>query len=204
MNQHPDSYHTIPVTELLGQLLLAIGRMDLAEAEFAKLAGSDWPEFQLLGYFRRGEAQLLQNKAKEAEQSFAAILGLDANDQTAQQYKLLARCQQAKATALCGEPDAALAVVEKIIQEENPDNMQLFAYAYNAKGICHLQSDQIKDAALAFLFTELLCSTAREPHAEALYYLTQIWPKLEDTDRTNRAKEALKSRYRNSFWASKL
>ena len=114
------------------------------------------------------------------------------------------QCQLAKIMALEGKSEAGRAIVEKIIKEENPDNGMLFAYAYNTLGTCHVQSQQPKPAAIAFLHTELLYGTESDPHAEALYNLAKLWPQLEETDRANRARQALKSRYRNTYWALQL
>ena len=103
-----------------------------------------------------------------------------------------------------GDVANARPIVDKIIADENADNTRLFAYAYNALGQCHLQAKEFKPAALAFLHTELLFPSEADPHAEALYNLAMIWPKLEQTDRANRARAMLKSRYRNTIWAPKL
>ncbi len=67
-----------------------------------------------------------------------------------------------------------------------------------------MQEGNLKEAATAFLHTELLFAQEIEPQAEALYQLALIWPKLNQTDRASRAREGLKSRYRNSYWANKL
>ena len=92
----------------------------------------------------------------------------------------------------------------EIIKSENPDNTQLFAYAYNALGTCHLQNKNLKEARTAFLHTELLFSKESEAMAEALYNLSLIWPDLGNNDRAIKARESLKNSFRNSYWARKL
>ena len=202
--KYPDSYHFYPATDLLGKLLVAIGKPEFAEKEFAKISRSQWPAMTIKGFFERGNALLLTGNLETAKQCFESIATIDANDDESQQFKMVAQCQLAKIMALSGQLDSGQAIVEKIIKDENPDNAMLFAYAYNALGTCYLQAQQPKPAAIAFLHTELLYSNELSPHAEALYNLAKIWPVLEETDRANRARQALKSRYRNTYWALQL
>ena len=204
VQKYPDSHHFYPATDLLGQLFVGIGKPGLAEKEFAKLSQSQWPSMVIKGFFERGNALLLTGDLENAKKCFSSIGKIDANDNESQQYKLVAQCQNAKIMALEGDSDGGRAIVEKIIKDENPDNALLFAYAYNTLGTCHLQSQQPKPAAIAFLHTELLYGTESGPHAEALYNLAKLWPQLEETDRANRARQALKSRYRNTYWALQL
>ena len=204
VQNNPDSHHFYPSTDILGQLLVGIGKPDLAEKEFAKLAQSEWPSMKIKGLFQQGNALILTGDLENAKKAFSQIVNMDANDDESQQFKLVAQCQIAKIMALQGDSDGGRAIVEKIIKEENPDNSLVFAYAYNSLGTCHLQSQQPKPAAIAFLHTELLYGTESAPHAEALYNLCKLWPQLEETDRANRARQALKSRYRNTYWALQL
>lgn len=204
VQNHPDSHHFYPATDKLGQLLVGIGKPDLAEREFAKLAQSQWPSMKIQGLFQQGNALILTGDLENAKKAFSQIVDMDANDDESQQFKLVAQCQIAKIMALQGDSEGGRAIVEKIIKDENPDNALLFAHAYNALGTCHLQSQQPKPAAIAFLHTELLYGTESAPHAEALYNLCKLWPQLEETDRANRARQALKSRYRNTYWALQL
>lgn len=204
VRKYPDSFRIYPVLDIYGQLLVGINRIDLAEAEFRKLAASNWPEFQLKGLFDLGQAQLLMEKYPEATASFNKLESHSLNDAVAQQYKLLAKCQNAKSMAMQGKPDQAKAALEQIILNQDHQNKQLFARCYNALGTCYLQKDEPLEAAMAFLHTDLLYSGDTDAHAEALYQLAQIWPQLEDTDRANRARQLLSGSYSSSFWKLKL
>ena len=204
LKNNPTSYHFYPGTELLGKLLLAVGRPELAEPEFAKLIESKSKAMILRGYFSRGESLIEMGKFADAANSFQAIQAMEANDDLTQSYKLLAKVRQAKAQALQGQFAEAIQAIQDVIKVESPDNELLFAYAYNSLGTAQQQAGNLKEAATAFLHTELLYSSQSEPHAEALYQLALIWPQLEQTDRASRARNTLKTRYRNSFWATKL
>ncbi len=204
LQANPSSHHFYPATETLGKLLFATGNLEPAAAEFAKLAQSKWPALVLRGHFFHGRTLIAMGKAGEAETAFKAILATSSNDDTTQTYKRLAEVELAKAAAMSGNTEAAIKTLQEIIKAENPDNATLFAYTYNALGVAQLKAGNIKEARNAFLHTHLLYPNEDEPHAEALYHLTGIWTELKNTDRSAQTREALKSSYRNSYWATKL
>ena len=201
---HPQSIHFYAATELLGRLLFAVGKFDLASAEFAKLPDSRQPELTMRGLFWQSEALMELDRPDEASDKLQQILNRTENDDLTQQYQLLARVRLAKAQAMQGQPAPAIAAIEKIIQTESADNGQLFAYAYNSLGSIHLSQNQLKEAMMAFLHTELLFPDQADPHSEALYQLALIWPQLNHNERANRARSIVKSRYRNTVWATRL
>ena len=201
IRKYPDSLHLYPALEVMGQLLIAVNKPDLAADEFAKLARAESPQVKIGGLFHQGQALILSGKLDQAKRAFESIATIDATDDASMQSKLLAQAELAKVLALQGDPQAGQEIVDKIIANESADNSELFAYAYNALGTCHLKAGRLMDAALAFLHTQLLYPNVPEPHAEALFQLTKIWPQLEFTDRADRARQLLKSRYRNSYWA---
>ncbi len=204
LRAHPESIHFYPATELLGRLLFAVGKFDLAEKEFQKLNDSQWQEYILKGNFGRGESLMEQGKAAEAAQAYTAILNDPANDDLTQAYKLIAKARLAKSEALLGRPDAAITAIEGIIKVEDSTNAFVFSYLYNSLGSIYLQQDKLKEARSAFLVTQLLYTTERDPHAEAVYHLTLIWPKLNQGERANSARSILRDRHRNTVWAMKL
>lgn len=200
---YSDSHNLVPAIDQFARLAFAAGLPDVAIGEFKKLQNSGWLEYQLKGYFHAGDMQLLQGKVEEAKASFSAITAMGGTDDLTQKYKLLASCHLAKIEGLQGNP-AGLTKIEQIIKEENSDNKLLFAHLYNCLGAVHEKSGSQKQAASAYLRTKLLYATETEAHAEAVYRLAKIWPKLSKTDRANADRDLLKSRYRNSYWASQL
>lgn len=201
---NPNSFHLIPAKDQFARLAFAAGAPKVAAGEFKKLQSSNWLEYKLKGYFHEGQMRILLGDLGAATKSFKAISGVQSNDNLAQTYKLLAKCELAKINGLQGNADAAQKAIEAIIKEENSDNKKLFAHLYNALGAVHQKAGRLKEAAHAYLHTELLFASETEAHAEAVYRLALIWPQLEDTDRANRARNILKERYRNSYWAKQL
>lgn len=199
-----DSYKIYDAREVLGKLLLAVGKADLAELEFAKLAKSPAVEDQLSGLFNQGQTQLMLDKFEAAKASFETILAIDSNDEVTQQMQTVARCQLLRIQGMTGDTAAALAEIQAIVKKENSTNEQLFAHLYNAMGACHEKMGDNKKAAISFLKTQLLFKSQADAHAEALYRLSVLWPKLKDTERANSARTIIKTSYRNSYWATKL
>ena len=204
LKAHPKSHHFVPATDLMGRLALADGKMEFAAKQFTLLTKSQWSEYVARGHFYTGEALLRAKKYPAAIIAFDKVIALQSNDDNSQRYKRLAQCQKAKVAALVGDPAASISQLEAIIKLENPDDKELFAYAYNALGECYLKGNDLAEAEEKFLFTHLLFDTETEPHAEAVFRLTNIWTTLQQTDRASEARQILKSRYRNTWWSSQL
>ena len=204
LQKYKKSYHFYPMTELKGRLLQSLKRTDLATAEFKKLSEAQWPEYNYKGHYLLAETLNSQGQHAQAVTECDAILSGADNSDVAQQYKRLATCAKAKSQALAGETAGIEEPIRQLIKVENPDNKKLFAAAYNAWGVYHFKAGRLKEAREKFLMTHLLITSEAEAHAEALFYLSQIWPKLENTDEANKTRELLKSRYRNSYWAQQL
>ena len=204
LRTHPESFHFVPATDLLGQLAMAGGKLDFAVKQFSVLTKSKWPEYVARGYFFSGEALIRGKKYDQAKAAYEKIIGLQSNDDITQRYKQLAKCQMARVTALKGDPGAAIKQLEAIISRENPDNTELFAYAYNALGHCYLKQNNLAEAEEKFLFTDLLFDTEAAPHAEAVFQLANIWSTQKQTDLSSEARKIINSRYRNTWWRSQL
>jgi Flp pilus assembly protein TadD len=192
------------MTERLGRLYEMVAQPALAQAEYEKLARSNWPVYALRGSYLVGKMQLNAGDGNAAFTSFDAVLRSDANDPEAQSLKVVARCFQAKAMAMNGQTAEAEQQLQQMIRDGNPDDQLLFANIYNALGTVFLKKGDDKAAALAFLHTDLLFASQAEAHAEALYHLAGLWPKLGKTEQAYEARENLKTYYRNSIWAQKL
>ncbi len=72
-----------------------------------------------------------------------------------------ARCDSGEAT---GSRTASL---QKLIQDNDSSDGDLFSRIYNAQGECLLKMNRHEEAAIAFLHTDLLFANQPEGHAEA-------------------------------------
>lgn len=202
ISNNPTSWHLFSAVEQLGKLYFAIDRADLAKEQFEKLSKCSWPKYQLNGALQLG--MLSMDQAPAATAAFDSILSNDSNDDVTQLYKLLAKCEKARLSGVSGDAAASISVLNKMIATENSDNRLLFAHLYNALGAVYEKNSNWKEARTAYLHTDLLFATEAELHAEALFHLSKIWAQLDETDRAAIARDTLKSRYRNSYWAGKL
>jgi len=203
LTTHSESYLKFPAMEQLGKLLFAFGRLDNASKSFDQLAKSGWPKYQRIGTYWRGICEREKGDLDGAINVFKQMSSIQAGDPELETWQLMAACQIARCQGESGDAKAAIASLRKIIKEENPDNFNLFATAFNSLGSIYLKQNLLKEARTEFLKTELLYPTATNEHAEALHHLTKIWAQLNENDRATQAKERLKNRHPNSWWATK-
>ncbi len=204
IDQHPDSYMRAAAQEALADLTLALGNFEQSSRMFGVLATSDWPEVSFQSRIKQGRALILEKKYAEAAAELQKVEAVDSAEDYVLQGKSIARCLRAEALAFAGQSDEARVIAMDTIRNSDARNTVLFAYAYNALGASHLQKGELKDAARAYLHTDLLFTADPDAHAEALYQLAQIWPRLDREDRALEARQKIKDRYRNTFWAAAL
>jgi len=198
-----NSYHFFEGCEMLGNLHTALGQYEKAETYYGQLSKSPWPDYQMRGGVAIGRAQLAQGKTAEALQAFDSVLAMTASGDMAQSQRLAARLGKASCAAAGGQTDQAIAMVEKIIAEADPENVELHARAYNTLGGALRKAGETKKALLAFLHVDVLYFAVPEAHAEALANLVELWNETNKTERAVRARKILQEQYQNSPWAKK-
>ncbi len=203
VRRHPDSYRYYAAVESMGALLAAMGRHDLAEQQYAVLAKTPWPDYQLKAAVLVGQSQADQGEYAQAIARFDEALAIDATSSLADQYRLAARLGRAVCLAETGKAAEGIESVNRVIAAAPAGNTELLAEAYNALGRCHLKAGEQKDALLAFLHVDLLYNGRPDAHAEALYYLSSLWETVGRGDEARQAKTTLAERYANSDWARK-
>jgi tetratricopeptide (TPR) repeat protein len=197
------SYHLFEAAELIGDLFHAMGKHGQAVQWYGKLTASPWPEMQMKGQLLQAEALLRQENFAEADKKYDELISRGGSDAEAQRLKRIAQLGKAYCTAKQGSPDKGVEAVKSIIQNSDPRDSELFARAYNTLGVCQLEAGRPKEALHAFLFTDLLFYGDPDLHAEALYYLVDLWEKDQKSARSLQARSLLKSQYAGTIWASK-
>ncbi len=201
---YPNSYHYLEASELMGELLMISGRYENAQKQYAELAKAPWPDYKMRAAVAIGRALQAQNKHAEAIQQFDSALALPDDGADAQPQKLAATLGKATSLAETGKADDAAAMIEKIIQDADPQQKDLQARAYNALGTCYEKGNKTKDALFAFLHVDVLYSTVPDAHAESLYHLVSLWKAVGQDDRSREARETLKQKYTASRWTKQL
>jgi tetratricopeptide (TPR) repeat protein len=203
VSKNSTSFHYFEAVQLIGDLAYVMGRYDVAADYYKQLAQAPWPEYQLKANVLAARALQAQEKFAEAQQLYDQVVNAQVDSASAAREKLFAQLGRAVCLAHQGRSEEARQLVEAIIRDNDPQDVELFARAYNALGVCYLKANQPKDALLAFLHTDLLFASESDAHAEALYYLSQLWTQVGRSDRGVAAQTLLKSRYAGSVWANK-
>ena len=86
-------------------------------------------------------------------------------------------------------------MVDTLIAELNPTDVEMSARIYNAQGASYEASGDNEGAILAYLHTHLMFSTQPDAHAEALSKLVALWPKVGKPERAAEARQELNQRY---------
>jgi tetratricopeptide (TPR) repeat protein len=191
VKESPTSYRAFPAYEMLGDLLVALGKPEQAEIFYKELAQAPFPEYKMRGGLAIGEAQIQQKKFALAMISFDAVLQLAAQDKTGagEPEKLAATLGKALCLADEGKPDDGIKLVEEVINALPADEPALLAQAYVTLGECYLKKpDQQTQARLAFLHVDVLYPTQIKAEKQALAHLAVLWAQANKKDRAEDAK----------------
>jgi tetratricopeptide (TPR) repeat protein len=198
-----NTFHFFEMAEVLGHLAKAAGDYTSAARYYQQLARSPWPDYQLRSDLLSGDVLRAQGKCGEAVVQYDRVLAANATDPSLLRQQALAKIGKAACRAEQGDAAAAIDELQEVIAKNDPADVPLFAQAYLALGAAHQQAKQPMDAVLAYLHVDLLFYGQRDAHAEALYYLTELWPQLDQPSRALEARQLLQTRYAGSVWAKR-
>lgn len=195
------SFHYFETCELLGDLLVALGKNAEAEAFYDKVASAPWPDYKLRAHVLLGRTLVSRKEYDRALGQFNDALAIEGSGNAYERAKLSARLGRASALAGLGKTDEAVKLVDEIIEKADAENQELHAGAYLVLGNSYLVAGKKKEALLAFLHIDLLYPRVSQAHAEALAHLATLWTELEKPDRAAQARGQLKEKYPQSQWA---
>lgn len=205
LKTNSQTYHYFEAMELLGDLLMQMGRFDSAADSFAKMGKAPWPATKVRAAVR--EAQALQaqgpDQLQDAIKRYDQVIGANLTGPEFERQKQLARVGRAACQAELGETDKAIEELMDVIARSDAQDIELFARANNALGACYRKSNKPKYAELYYTKTDLLFSQASDAHAESLYYLSELGRELGHADRAQSAQRRLRAQYAQSPWARK-
>jgi tetratricopeptide (TPR) repeat protein len=201
---NPDNFHFLEASEMMGDLLMASGRFEFAEKQYAELGKAPWSSSKMRAAVSLGRSLQAQNKHPEAIQQFDAALGMSDDGVDSQNQKLSATLGKAVSLAETGKGEEAVKIIQKVIQDADPQQKELHARAYNALGNCYEKSKKTKDALFAFLRVDVVYSNVPEQHAEALAHLVTLWKAVGNEEQSREAREQLLQRHGNSKWAKQV
>lgn len=201
--KNKNSHHMFELSALLGDLAVGLGKPDEAARYYGVLMSSPSAETKALAVYRMAQLDLGQGKNTEARTRFQQLTGLTSSSAAVSRLKSLAEVGSALCDARDGKPQQALDQLKQMVIKYDSTDQELFARIYNAQGACYIALEKPSQALLAYLRIDLLFFTEAESHAEALYQLTQLWPKAGEPSRATETRARLVSQYASSAWANK-
>ncbi|MEX2027423.1 MAG: tetratricopeptide repeat protein, partial [Pirellulaceae bacterium] len=198
-------YRFYEAAQTLGDLMVASGKFDEAAKYYGEtgLAGAPWPTYKLQANLALGRSQYLGGKFDDALKSYEAVIANELSTPETNLLKEFARAGKGACLAETGQPDEGIALIKKVILDNDPKEKRLFAYANNALGNCYLKTSHPKDALLAFLQTHLMFFGDGDTHAEALFQLARLGDSLERPEIASDARETLRQRFAGSHWLAR-
>ena len=201
LQNSPNNFHYYQACGLLGDLLVADGKIKAAQEYYAKLAQAPWPDYKMKAQIALGRAYLAMNKVAEADKAYEEALASDATGELAESQRALASIGMARCQILTGKVDQALRTTKDMLARTDEKNPELQASSYNALGAALRKTDKPKEAILAFLHTHLMFSNFLDADAEAVANLEQLFIQTHNASHASEMRQILDERYKNSRWA---
>jgi len=203
VKEDAQSHHFYTAAETMGDLALASGAVDQAAKYYGGLATAPFPELKLKGSFLQGKALLAQNSTAEAKNKFASVIDAKLSDPLSLKFQKLARVALVRCDAADGKTEQAIADLEKMVDEGDSTDSELYAELFNTLGLMFETAGRIDEAELSYLKTDLLYPMQADAHAEALFHLAKLSTKMGNTQRAADAKQKLGKLYPTSPWTKK-
>ncbi|MCC7335972.1 MAG: hypothetical protein IT422_12800 [Pirellulaceae bacterium] len=201
--ENQKSHHLYDLSDMLGQLAMAVNQPDQALRYFNVLMSATSPDTKALGVYRLGSVELAQGKVDEAKVRFGQLAAATSASPEMGRLKSLAEVGLATCEQMSGNNEQALQKLDSLVQQYDSTDQELFARINNAKGAAYTALGKTNQALLSYLQTDLLFFTDAEAHAEALYHLAKLWPLTGQPARGAEAKARLTAQYASSIWANK-
>lgn len=196
VNANPTSFHAYTANELVGDLLMALGKPGPAQKYYGELATAPFPALKMKAGILNGKALIAQKKYAEAQKSFADVVQLADQEKGktagAEDEKVAAILGNADCLANEGKVDDAIKQVQDVIKGLDPENEPLQAEANLTLGNCYVKKEATKDAILAFLHVDIVYPSQTQARIAALRQLAVLWEKLGKADRSAAATQTLK------------
>lgn len=203
VKDNAQSYQFYQAAELMGDLAVASGTPDQAAKYYGGLAAAPFPELKTKGSFLQGKALMVSKQNAEAKGKFQAVLEAKLSDPVSLKFQKMARIGIIQCDALEGKATEAIGELEKMVDEGDSTDGELFAELFNTLGSLFAAAGRNEEAVLSYLKTDQLYGAQSEPHAESLYRLSQLWTKMGSTQKAADAKQKLEKLYPTSPWVRK-
>ncbi|TWU59094.1 hypothetical protein Poly51_18800 [Rubripirellula tenax] len=195
IGKYRDSWHLFDAAKVLGDLAIALGNPTEATKYYKFLEQSSSPETKVESVYLQALVSVNQKDSATAIAAFDKIIDIKAQTPQMLRIQTLAKAGKSVALAQSGKGEDGLKLVNSLIKELNPTDIEMAARIYNAQGASYEASGDPEGAVLAYLHTHLMFSSLPDAHAEALLRLVELWPKVGKPDRAAEARQELQQRY---------
>jgi TolA-binding protein len=186
-SKYPDSWQIARALTTLARLQVEAKAYEEAEKTFQALAQTPVSEeVQQDALLKGAQLSLKIGKYDVARQKLEALAAKLPKDSSAGQK---ARLFQAECLAATKNVAAARALAAKVLAEAKDPAVR--AVGYNVLGYCDLLADNLKEARWDFLWVDAVYNQDPAEHARALYYLHQVFARLNDPERARECLETL-------------
>lgn len=204
LTKHPRSHHFFEMQQLLGDLRGKAGNYPAAMQAFDALSKGP-VAFKIQASNGKGQVLVNEGKFAEAVREYDAALAVSAGDEVSLMRKREAALGKARALSRLGKHADAIKLAKATIDEADPEDRSLLSRAYVVLGsLYRAMEGKDQDALIAYLTVDLVYNTVPESHAEALYYLSELWGKAREEQRSRQSGQILRDAYPQSGWAKKL
>jgi tetratricopeptide (TPR) repeat protein len=198
---NPGNFHYFEAAQVLGDLAMALDKPEVAKTFYDELGKAPWGEYKMRAAVLGADALKARGDFAAALPEYEKVINATIDTPEAARQKLVSRIGKAECLANTGAVEEAVNICQEIIKNNDSNDQELFGRAYNALGAAYLKANKPQDAALAFLHVDTLFFADPEQHAQALYYLSDLWSQLNQPDRALEARTTLKNRYAGTRWA---
>ena len=204
VSSHSDFFRYYDALQWLGRVEAATGNFEAAKTAYGRVATAPLPALKMAAQNSLARVKLKQDDLAGALADFDAVLAQQGNDAATSRQHFSAKLGRAIVLQRQGKQEDALKSLDEVIQQASPDDTAVQAEAFARRGESLEASGKEKDALLSYLHVDILVPGEPEPHAEALYHLTQLWAAAGQAERSADARRRLTEEYPESEWAKKL
>jgi tetratricopeptide (TPR) repeat protein len=194
-SKYRNSWHFFDAAKLLGDLAMGLNDHDKALRYYGSLRKAPADDTRIESDYLTGMVHRKKGDGAAAMAEFDKVILRNAQTTKANRLQSLATAAKAASLASGGKADDGLRLLNSLIKELNPTDLELAARIYNAQGIAHESKGDDEGAILAFLHTHLMFSSLPDAHAEALKHLVKLWPKVGKPEEADKARQELQQRY---------
>ncbi len=190
-----NSWHFYDAAKLLGDLALAQNDTNNAMKYYQSLLKAPLTDTKLESVYLQRLVHLNKGEASSALTEFDKVIVFKAQTTATTRLQILAKAGKAVALAEGGKSSEGLQLVNELIRDLNPTDVEMAARIYNAQGASYEAGGDTEGAIMAYLHTHLMFSTQPDAHAEALKHLAELWPQVGKPERAAEARQELQQRY---------